>query len=232
MNNVIINNVEVNFEIIDDEIFTNSLQIAEVFEKRHADVLRAIENLPNDNFRQRNFAPSSKVRKNGVFDKETKFYNLTRDGFSLLVMSFTGEKAYKFKIAYINAFNKMEAILKEPMSEIDILIKQAKLLKENRQKMKALEAKTDELHKEQLKARNNINRILANDKELTVIAYASLNGIKANSYNAAIIGKKAVKLSREQGICTGSTIDKRFGKVNTYDTDILKQVFAKHFENV
>lgn len=231
MNNVIINNVEVNFEIIDDEIFTNSLQIAEVFEKRHADVLRAIENLPNDNFRQRNFAPSSKVRKNGVFDKETKFYNLTRDGFSLLVMSFTGEKAYKFKIAYINAFNKMEAILKEPMSEIDILIKQAKLLKENRQKMKALEAKTDELHKEQLKTSHNINRILNNDNYMTVIAYANLKGIKSNSYKSAVIGKKAAKLSREQGAYTGAVIDPRFGRINTYDTNILKQVFDKHFES-
>lgn len=231
MNNIIINNVEVEFEVVKDKVFTNSLQIAEVFEKEHKNIIRIIENLPNDDFRQLNFEPSCEMRRNGLFDKETKFYNLTRDGFSLLVMSFTGEKAYKFKIAYINAFNKMEAILKEPMSEIDILIKQAELLKENQQKMKALEAKTDELHKEQLKTRNNINRILANDKELTVIAYASLNGIKANSYNAAIIGKKAAKLSREQGICTGSTIDKRFGKVNTYDTDILKQVFDKHFES-
>lgn len=228
MNNIIINNVEVEFEVVKDKVFTNSLQIAEVFGKEHKNIIRDIKALPRDEFNRLNFEP--------VEYKDTKgelrpCYNLTRDGFCLLVMSFTGEKAYKFKIAYINAFNKMEAILKEPMSEIDILIKQAELLKENQQKMKALEAKTDELHKEQLKARNNINRILANDKELTVIAYASLNGIKANSYNAAIIGKKAAKLSREQGICTGSTIDKRFGKVNTYDTDILKQVFDKHFES-
>lgn len=231
MNNIIINNVEVEFEVVKDKVFTNSLQIAEVFEKRHADILRAIENLPNDDFRQRNFALTERTAKFGTVIRSEPFYNLTRDGFSLLVMSFTGEKAYKWKIAYINAFNKMEAILKEPMSEIDILIKQAELLKENQQKMKALEAKTDELHKEQLKARNNINRILANDKELTVIAYASLNGIKANSYNAAIIGKKAAKLSREQGAYTGAVIDPRFGRINTYDTDILKQVFDKHFES-
>lgn len=228
MNNIIINNVEVEFEVVKDKVFTNSLQIAEVFEKRHDNVMQIIKALPKDNFNALNFKAVNYKDAKGEL---RPCYNLTRDGFSLLVMSFTGEKAYKFKIAYINAFNKMEAILKEPMSEIDILIKQAELLKENQQKMKALEAKTDELHKEQLKARNNINRILANDKELTVIAYASLNGIKANSYNAAIIGKKAAKLSREQGICTGSTIDKRFGKVNTYDTDILKQVFDKHFES-
>lgn len=228
MDNVTINNVEVEFEVVKDEVFTNSLQIAEVFEKRHTHILDIIKALPRDNFTEPNFRLSEYKDKTG---RNLPFYNLTRDGFSLLAMSFTGEKAYKFKIAYINAFNKMEAILKEPMSEIDILIKQAELLKENQQKMKALEAKTDELHKEQLKARNNINRILANDKELTVIAYASLNGIKANSYNAAIIGKKAAKLSREQGAYTGAVIDPRFGRINTYDTNILKQVFDKHFES-
>ncbi|MBW1466944.1 antirepressor, partial [Campylobacter jejuni] len=39
-------------------------------------------------------------------------YNLTRDAFSLLVMGFTGEKAYKWKILFIKAFNEMEKRLK------------------------------------------------------------------------------------------------------------------------
>lgn len=94
MNNVIINNVEVNFEIIDDEIFTNSLQIAEVFEKRHADILRAIENLPNDDFRQRNFALTEQIAKYGAVTRSEPYYNLTRDGFSLLVMSFLKKPSF------------------------------------------------------------------------------------------------------------------------------------------
>lgn len=228
MDNVIINNVDVKFEIIDDEVFTNSLQVAEVFGKRHTHILDIIKALPRDNFTEPNFRLSEYKDKTG---RNLPFYNLTRDGFSLLVMSFTGEKAYKWKIAYINAFNKMEAILKEPMSEIDILIKQAKLLKENQQKMKALEAKTDEIHKEQLKTSHNINRILNNDNYMTVIAYANLKGIKSNSYKSAVIGKKAAKLSREQGAYTGAVIDPRFGRINTYDTNILKQVFNRYFES-
>lgn len=228
MDNVIINNVDVKFEIIDDEVFTNSLQVAEVFGKRHDNVMQIIKALPKDNFNALNFKAVNYKDAKGEL---RPCYNLTRDGFCLLVMSFTGEKAYKFKIAYIDAFNKMEAILKEPMSEIDILIKQAKLLKENQQKMKALEAKTDEIHKEQLKTSHNINRILNNDNYMTVIAYANLKGIKSNSYKSAVIGKKAAKLSREQGAYTGAVIDPRFGRINTYNTNILKQVFNRYFEN-
>lgn len=40
-------------------------------------------------------------------------YYLTRDGFTLLAMGFTGKKALQFKIAYIEAFNKMERMLME-----------------------------------------------------------------------------------------------------------------------
>lgn len=103
-----INNVNVAFEVVGDEIFANSLQIAEVFEKNHSHILRAIDNLPNDDFKSQNFKYDS------YFDKKSeqrRMINLTRDGFSLLVMGFTGQKAYRWKIEFIKAFNLMEAKL-------------------------------------------------------------------------------------------------------------------------
>ncbi|EAK5726070.1 phage antirepressor Ant [Campylobacter coli] len=104
-----INNVNVVFEVVGDEIFANSLQIAEVFEKDHSNVLKAIDKLPNDEFKSSNFKYDS------YFDKKSeqrRMINLTRDAFSLLVMGFTGEKAYKWKILFIKAFNEMEKRLK------------------------------------------------------------------------------------------------------------------------
>ncbi|MCE3037497.1 Rha family transcriptional regulator [Helicobacter sp. faydin-H20] len=110
MNTLIsINNVNVSFEVVGDEIFANSLQIAEVFKKRHDIILRAIKNLPKDNFNHHNFVAVKIKDKKGEL---RPCYNLTRDGFSLLVMGFTGEKAYKFKIEFIKAFNEMEKRLK------------------------------------------------------------------------------------------------------------------------
>ncbi|MFY4690904.1 Rha family transcriptional regulator [Campylobacter jejuni] len=109
---VIINEIKINFEIVKNQVFINSLDLAKVFNKRHDNIIQTIENLPQDDFKTLNFEISSSIRKNGLFEKDTKFYNLTRDGFSLLVMGFTGEKAYKWKIAFINAFNEMEKRLK------------------------------------------------------------------------------------------------------------------------
>ncbi len=110
---IAINNINVPFDVVGEDMPTvSSDYVARVFKKEHSKVIRAIENLPNDEFRQRNFTLSSQVRKNGLFDKDTKCYNLTRDGFSLLVMGFTGERAYQWKIEFIKAFNAMEAKLK------------------------------------------------------------------------------------------------------------------------
>lgn len=110
---IAINNINVPFDVVGEDMPTvSSDYVARVFKKEHSKVIRAIENLPNDEFKQRNFTLSSQVRKNGLFDKDTKCYALTRDGFSLLVMGFTGEKAYQWKIEFIKAFNAMEAELR------------------------------------------------------------------------------------------------------------------------
>ncbi len=80
--------------------------IADHFNKRHDDILKKIKTLdvPED-FRLRNFAESSYI--NGQ-NKEQPAYNLTRDGFTILVMGFTGKKAMAWKVKYIEAFNMME----------------------------------------------------------------------------------------------------------------------------
>lgn len=92
-----------------------SLDIAETFGKRHADVLRDIENLQcSEQFTQRNFALTSYKDASGKSNKE---YLITRDGFALLVMGYTGEKAMKFKEAYIRQFNAMEKALIDKIRE-------------------------------------------------------------------------------------------------------------------
>ena len=46
-------------------------------------------------------------------NKNYPMYFMNRDGFSLLVMGFTGKKAFEWKVEYIKAFNKMESIIRE-----------------------------------------------------------------------------------------------------------------------
>jgi len=95
--------------LVNEKPTTTSLNVAEVFGKRHDDVLKAIRSsdVP-DNFRLGNFAESSYTNSQG---KDQPMYQLTRDGFMILVMGFTGSRAMKFKLAYIEAFNQMEVAL-------------------------------------------------------------------------------------------------------------------------
>jgi len=61
------------------------------------------------------FIPSTYKATNGKVNPE---YLLTRDGFSLLVMGFTGARAVTWKVKYIEAFNQMEKKIKDPMLEL------------------------------------------------------------------------------------------------------------------
>ncbi len=90
----------------DGQLVVTSRQIAGDFDKRHADVLERIEELiKTEKSVMTMFIESSYKAGTG---KPYKEYLITRDGFSLLVMGFTGSKALTWKLKYIEAFNKME----------------------------------------------------------------------------------------------------------------------------
>ncbi|QPI03699.1 Rha family transcriptional regulator [Campylobacter concisus] len=103
-NAVIINNCEVEFEVANGEAFTTSLNVAEVFDKQHKHILAKIGEFPQDIFNGSNFRLVEYKDKKG---ESRPYYKISKDGFVLLAMSFTGERFYKFKVAYINAFNQM-----------------------------------------------------------------------------------------------------------------------------
>ena len=93
----------------------SSLDVAETFGKEHYHVLRDIKELEcSEEFRLSNFGESS--YRNSQNKKQPMYY-MTRDGFTLLVMGYTGHKAMKFKEAYIKQFNAMEKQLKEKLVE-------------------------------------------------------------------------------------------------------------------
>lgn len=95
---------------------TDSLKVAKVFGKRHDNVLKSIRNIcrPKNVGEQAEqskwFFESSYNDANGV---KRPMYIMNRDGFSLLAMGLTGEKAMAFKVAFIEQFNRMEQAIKD-----------------------------------------------------------------------------------------------------------------------
>jgi anti-repressor protein len=93
------------------EAVTTSLNVAQNFGKDHHDVLVAIDNLTRENSAVKNM-----IIEGNYMNSRGRSYRmvyLDRDAFTLLAMGFNGERALKFKLDYINAFNAMETKLKQ-----------------------------------------------------------------------------------------------------------------------
>ncbi|EAA2042141.1 hypothetical protein DSF28_19015 [Salmonella enterica subsp. enterica serovar Enteritidis] len=102
--------------IRENRVVTDSISVAEFFEKRHDDVVRKIRSVMLDcepEYRLRNFTETVYQRDNPSGGKSisTPMIELTRDAFVLIAMGFTGKKALQWKIRYIEAFNEMETEL-------------------------------------------------------------------------------------------------------------------------
>lgn len=102
-----------------DEAVCSSLQVAEKFGKRHDKLISEIERMYSDligkgcpqNGGDPLFIKSSYVHPQNK--QKYPMYLMNRDGFSLLVMGFTGKKALDWKLQYIKAFNQMESFIRE-----------------------------------------------------------------------------------------------------------------------
>ncbi|CDQ22614.1 Rha family transcriptional regulator [Halobacillus karajensis] len=169
-----------------DEVVTDSQTIADVFGKEHKHVLRDIKNLEcSEEFSQSNFGPSTYQ----VRGKEYPMYYITQDGFSFLVMGYTGKTAAQFKEKYITEFRRMEKKLNEPkvLSDKEQLIASMKLSLETSEELGDIKTKVSGLEERF-------------DNELT------LNHGQATSLNHAI--KKRVEHLWSNGV-TGSLETKR-----------------------
>lgn len=152
MNNT--NTHELGLMVRDEKVIVSSRTVAEAFGKEHRDVMRAIRNLETtEEFNERNFALV--VYRDGKGEMRPEFL-MTRDGFTFLAMGFTGPRAAVFKEAYIEAFNKMEAELKnrkqasledmyKAITTPDAIMQIAANWKADRERMLELEAKVIEV---------------------------------------------------------------------------------------
>ena len=98
----------------DRQAVTDSLKVAESFDKKHKHVLETARNLAAEkSATKKMFVESTYVNRG----KEYPMIYMNRDGFTLLAMGFTGKKALDFKLKYIQAFNEMEKRIRQPKSE-------------------------------------------------------------------------------------------------------------------
>lgn len=102
-------------QVVNNELTTTSLLVAEKFHKNHAHVLRDIDSLINRMSEDNPISDSPKLFVRSEYstsqNKSVPMYVMNRDGFALLAMGFTGKEALTWKLEYIKAFNKMEKLI-------------------------------------------------------------------------------------------------------------------------
>ena len=176
---------------------TTSLIVAQVFGKEHKHVLRDIDELScSDNFRESNFGLSFITRDlpNGGHKLE-RYYEMTKDGFSFLVMGYNGAKAGEFKERFINEFNKCEALLRD---EDYILMRSQQILQKrleaSEERLRQLEAETEQLQNtvelQDKELKQAAPKVEYCDKVLSSEGYLTVNMI------AACLGISDIKLNK------------------------------------
>lgn len=196
----------------------SSLEVAEMVEKEHKNLMRDVRNyvaeLNQLKIESVDFFQESKY-KDGK-GEERPCYNITKKGCEFIAHKLTGIKGTKFTALYINRFHDMEEQLK-PKSSAEMLLIYAQQFYEQEQRLQSVE--------------HNIKQIEAkitthDENYYTIAGYASLRGIRVDVNRANMYGRKASKLSKEYGYDVTKTQDPRFGTVNMYHADILKDIFG------
>ena len=220
-----------------DQVITTSLLVAETFEKEHRNVLKSIRKLmsaTNVAVAQM-FDETTYVNEQG---KEQPMFFMNRDGFTLLAMGFSGEKALEFKVKYINAFNKMESELKSQQTKqlsaaesllqsVQLLVaheRQLAILEHNQKNMQgAISSLYDKVYGMQFET-DMVKQKLNNEIDrYTVIGYCSAHNIPMTLTEASIIGGMCSRMCKKRNIPLEPIADRRFGKVNTYPSELIAE---------
>ena len=131
----------------------------------------------------------------------------------------------------IPAIRKTGKYEEKPMTSAQYLLQQAQWMVEAENRMSNIEndviglADSIENNDKSIRRLENNQRRTVTSTHLTVIAYANIKGIKPKSYHAPSIGKKATRMCRERNLMTGTTVDSRYGLINTYPIEVLDEIF-------
>lgn len=131
----------------------------------------------------------------------------------------------------IPAIRKTGKYEEKPMTSAQYLLQQAQWMVEAENRMSSIEnnviglADSIENNDKSIRRLENNQRRTVTSTHLTVIAYANIKGIKPKSYHAPSIGKKATRMCRERNLMTGTTVDSRYGLINTYPIEVLDEIF-------
>lgn len=240
----------IKIEVVNGKPSVTSLQVAEAFGKEHFHVIRdirAIIDADDDGFGASNFGVSSYLSEQ---NKEMPMFVMSKDGFVLLVMGYTGSEAMRMKKAYIARFNEMEESLRtrndKPMLPKDYIAalraladaeEEKKLALEQRDFYKRTKAQIGE--RREATAMNTASQLSKENGKLkdalgegktykTVKAIPWVLEVFEPSQGMwSALGRKISLLSVEMGYGIKRVEESHYGAVGAYHVDVIDRMYNK-----
>lgn len=204
-------------EIRDGKVFTSSRSVAQKFKKNHFDVLKSLKSLDcSEDFSQSNFALAEYMDNQG---KSRPEYAMTRDGFTFLVMGFTGKAAAQFKEEYIKAFNEAEQKLQtkvQPPNRKELAMWVVQLEEENERKSKQIELQGNELKLAAPKVEYYEN-VLQAENTWNSTTIAKELGMSAKAMNKRLHGMQVVFRQDQHWVLYAKYQNKGYTKTKTHN---------------
>ena len=205
-------------QIENNQPVTSSLQVAEVFDKEHKVVLKAIDDVIDgvaQNYADLFYEDTYTHPQN---KQEYRQIIMTKKGWTLIVMGFTGKKATQFKLDYINAFDEMEEMLKKsqpklPTDPMEILKLTFEAQEQTNERVEAVEKEVKDLKDNQ--------KIAADDY----------------GYISRRVNQRVSEVAKGFGKLTNEQRGKLFKDINTGIKQVTgvgsrSQIREKHYEMV
>ncbi len=193
----------------------SSIEIAELTEKPHSDVLKAIRAMESAWIKVNggNFSLVEYTDRKG---EKRPMYELSKIECLYIATKFNDEARAKLVIRW----EQLETEKQRPLSQLEILAQSAQFLLEQEYKMKQLENEVSELRQ----------RTTVDLKRSTVVAYVNRNNISLDVKRFGAIGNKCSRLCKKRSIEPSKVNDPRWGSVKVYPDEILDEVFESEKE--
>lgn len=226
--------IKVSVENVNGVLVTTSNRVAEELGVNHKDLLEKIDGYVSKfnsaELSAQFYIPSNYRSLNG---RTVRNYLVTEKGIAQLIGGYNASvpNAFLLNVAYINEFERMKKALKKPMSIPEQLLMNAQWMVEAENRMNNIENDVAQNNQILGNMKKDLTRIEHNERRtvtsnhLTVIAYANMKGIKPNTYNSSVMGRKATKVCRTRGLLTGTVVDSKYGLINTYPLEVLDEIF-------
>ena len=226
--------IKVSVENVNGVLVTTSNRVAEELGVNHKDLLEKIDGYVSKfnsaELSAQFYIPSNYRSLNG---RTVRNYLVTEKGIAQLIGGYNASvpNAFLLNVAYINEFERMKKALKKPMSIPEQLLMNAQWMVEAENRMNNIENDVAQNNQILGNMKKDLTRIEHNERRtvtsnhLTVIAYANMKGIKPNTYNSSVMGRKATKVCRTRGLLTGTVVDIKYGLINTYPLEVLDEIF-------